>query len=149
MTDGSPDGGLLDVVCRHAERLDRTTSAPLRRMRVEADGASVEVEWGQPGSATPVESSGAAAEEQAVDGQVRVNAPTVGVFYRAPEPGAPPFVRPGDEVEPGQQLGILEAMKLMNAIVAERPGRITEILVQDATPVEYGQPLFVIDPVAG
>ncbi|MFO7250622.1 MAG: acetyl-CoA carboxylase biotin carboxyl carrier protein [Actinomycetes bacterium] len=75
---------------------------------------------------------------------VVISAPMVGTFYRAPEPGAPPYVEVGDLVEAGQQIGIIEAMKLMNPIVAEQSGRVGEILVGDGTPVEYGQPLIVL-----
>ncbi|WP_018636950.1 acetyl-CoA carboxylase biotin carboxyl carrier protein [Parafrankia elaeagni] len=74
-----------------------------------------------------------------------VPAHTVGVFYHAPEPGADPFVRAGDTVVPGQQVGIIEAMKLMIPVEAERGGRVREILVADASPVEYGQPLLTLD----
>lgn len=74
-----------------------------------------------------------------------VPAHTVGVFYHAPEPGADPFVRPGDAVVAGQQVGIIEAMKLMIPVEAERGGQVREILVADATPVEYGQPLLTLD----
>jgi len=74
-------------------------------------------------------------------------APMVGTFYRAPSPDAPPYVNPGDEVEVGQPLCIIEAMKLMNEIESEVKGRIVEILVENAQPVEYGQPLFIIEPL--
>ncbi|MCT2586371.1 hypothetical protein JT362_24935 [Actinophytocola sp. S1-96] len=71
-----------------------------------------------------------------------LNAATVGTFYRAPAPGAPPFVSEGDEVSPGQQVAIIEAMKLMLPVEAERGGRVAEVLVADGEGVEYGQPLF-------
>lgn len=74
-----------------------------------------------------------------------ITAPMVGTFYRAPAPDAEPFVQVGDIVEPGQPLCIIEAMKLMNEIEAERRGRIVEILVENAETVEYGQPLFVLE----
>lgn len=75
-----------------------------------------------------------------------VSAPVVGTFYRAPEPGAAPFVQVGDEVEAGQVVGIVEAMKLMNQITAEQAGRVVEILVDDGQPVEYEQPLLALLP---
>ncbi|AZR73542.1 acetyl-CoA carboxylase, biotin carboxyl carrier protein [Anoxybacter fermentans] len=75
-----------------------------------------------------------------------VKAPMVGTFYRAPRPGADPFVKVGDRVEVGQTLCIIEAMKLMNEIEAEFTGKIVDILVEDGQPVEYGQTLFIIDP---
>ncbi|MEO1133054.1 MAG: acetyl-CoA carboxylase biotin carboxyl carrier protein [Cyanobacteria bacterium J06639_1] len=75
-----------------------------------------------------------------------VTAPMVGTFYAASAPGDPPFVREGDRVADGQTLCIIEAMKLMNELEAEVSGRIVEILVENAQPVEFGQPLMYIDP---
>src|SRR5512144_2744030 len=83
----------------------------------------------------------------AADGFVRVEAPMVGVFYRAPQPGAPPFVEEGDTVASGQTLCILEAMKLMNEIKADSPGIVRAIHVGNAEPVEFGQLLFELEPV--
>ncbi|HEU5065725.1 MAG TPA: acetyl-CoA carboxylase biotin carboxyl carrier protein [Gaiellaceae bacterium] len=85
--------------------------------------------------------------EPATDGAVRVEAPMVGTFYRAPQPGAPPFVEEGDAVAPGQTLCILEAMKLMNEVKAEVEGVVRTIHVQNGQPVEYGQALFDLEPV--
>lgn len=74
-----------------------------------------------------------------------IKAPMVGTFYRAPAPDSDPYVRVGDMVEPGRVLCIVEAMKLMNEVECEMTGRILEILVENAQPVEYGQVLFRID----
>jgi len=74
-----------------------------------------------------------------------VLAPMVGTAYLAPQPGAPAFVRPGEAVAAGQPLLIIEAMKVMNEIRAPRPGRIAQIMVADAQPVEYGAVLMVIE----
>ncbi|MCD0504674.1 acetyl-CoA carboxylase biotin carboxyl carrier protein [Bordetella petrii] len=73
-----------------------------------------------------------------------VKAPMVGTFYRAPNPGAAPFVDVGQTVKEGDPLCIIEAMKLLNEIEADKSGVIKEILVENGEPVEYGQPLFVI-----
>ena len=81
------------------------------------------------------------------DGLVRVEAPMVGVFYRAPQPGAPPFVEEGDTVAPGQTLCLLEAMKLMNEIKADAPGIVRVIHVGNAEAVEFGQLLFELEPI--
>jgi acetyl-CoA carboxylase biotin carboxyl carrier protein len=81
-------------------------------------------------------------------GLVTMEAPMVGTFYRAPNPQAAPYVVEGDLVKEGQVMCIIEAMKLMNEIEAKVSGRVTSILVQNAQPVEYGQPLFLIDPRA-
>ena len=82
------------------------------------------------------------------DGYVTMEAPMVGTFYRASAPTADPYVREGDVVKQGQILCIIEAMKLMNEIESKTSGRIVKIVVENAQPVEYGQPLFVIDPNA-
>jgi len=82
------------------------------------------------------------------NGFVRIEAPMVGVFYRAPQPGAPPFVEEGDTVAPGQTLCILEAMKLMNEIKADSAGIVRSIHVRNAEPVEFGQLLFELEPVS-
>jgi len=76
---------------------------------------------------------------------IEVRSPMVGTFYRAPAPDAEPYVKVGDEVQPGTILCIVEAMKLMNEIEAEVAGRIKKILVENAQPVEFDQPLFIIE----
>ncbi|MCX7845039.1 MAG: acetyl-CoA carboxylase biotin carboxyl carrier protein [Dictyoglomaceae bacterium] len=83
--------------------------------------------------------------EEAEDGHY-ISAPLVGVFYRAPSPGAPPFVNEGDLVELGQTLCIIEAMKLMNEIKSDIRGKIKKILVENGQAVEFGQKLFLIEP---
>ena len=88
------------------------------------------------------------APSPASNGNLRIEAPMVGVFYRAPQPGAPPFVEEGDTVAPGQTLCILEAMKLMNEIKADAAGIVRAIHVRNAEPVEYGQLLFELEPVS-
>ena len=85
--------------------------------------------------------------EPATDGAVRIEAPMVGTFYRASQPGAPPFVEEGDAVAPGQTLCILEAMKLMNEVKAEIEGIVRTIHVQNGQAVEYGQALFDLEPL--
>jgi acetyl-CoA carboxylase biotin carboxyl carrier protein len=74
-----------------------------------------------------------------------VKSPMVGTVYLAPEPDAPPFVSVGEQVREGQTLLIIEAMKVMNAIRAPRGGRLVKVLVQNASPVEYGEPLMIIE----
>jgi len=90
--------------------------------------------------------SAAAPTEAALDATAghAVKAPMVGTFYRAPNPGAAPFVEVGQSVKEGDALCIIEAMKLLNEIEADKSGVIKEILVENGEPVEFGQPLFVI-----
>jgi acetyl-CoA carboxylase biotin carboxyl carrier protein len=80
---------------------------------------------------------------------VRVESPMVGTFYRAPQPGAAPFVEIGDVVAPGQTLCILEAMKLMNEVKAEVEGVVRGVHAENAEPVEFGQLLFELEPLVG
>ncbi len=76
-----------------------------------------------------------------------IESPMVGTFYGAPSPGTDPYVKEGDVVKKGQTLCIIEAMKLMNEIEAELNGRIVSILVEDGSAVEYGEPLFYVEPL--
>ena len=86
-------------------------------------------------------------EEKTVTGnQTRITSPIVGTFYRSSAPDKPPYVEIGDIVKKGQVLCIIEAMKLMNEIESETTGKIIQALVENGDPVEYGQPLFVIEP---
>ena len=87
-------------------------------------------------------SRGAAIESDTVP----IVAPMVGTFYRAPTPGADPFVNEGDLVTPGQTVCIIEAMKLFNEIQSDLQGTIVRVLLENAVPVEYGQPLFLVRP---
>jgi len=88
-------------------------------------------------------SAPAAAPEEALH---EVKSPIVGTFYESPSPGAPAFVKPGDQVEVGQVLCIVEAMKLMNEIESDMAGEVVRRIVSNGQPVEYGQPLFAIRP---
>lgn len=78
--------------------------------------------------------------------RVAIKSPMVGTFYRAPAPDAPPFVEVGQDIEVGQVVCIIEAMKVMNEIKSEVAGHVVEVLMQNGDPVEFGQPLFVIEP---
>ena len=84
-------------------------------------------------------------EEPEVPAGHTVNSPMVGTFYRAPSPGASPFVEVGTKVSVGDTLCIIEAMKMLNQIEADKAGIVSAILVENAEPVEYGQPLVVIE----
>lgn len=95
-------------------------------------------------AAAPAATAPAAAEAAPVIQGHVVKAPMVGTFYRSPNPGAAPFIEVGATVKEGDPLCIIEAMKLLNEIEADKSGVIKEILVENGEPVEYGQPLFVI-----
>jgi oxaloacetate decarboxylase alpha subunit len=116
----------------------RRTSDPIEPVLASAEGLTAATEadetWPEP---------------QSGDGIVRIEAPMVGTFYRASQPGAPPFVEEGDAVGPGQTLCILEAMKLMNEVKADVEAVVRAIHVGNAEPVEFGQLLFELEPING
>lgn len=162
MNDEPPD--VLAALRRSVSELASACPGTLRRMRVRAGDALVEVEWSPgPESATDrslvadsvppdsastlpgdvVTSSGNNGTRETHD----ICASTVGTFFHGPEPGAAPFVMQGDIVEEGQQVGILEVMKLMTPVESDRAGQIVEIIVPDAQSVEYGQRLISLAPV--
>jgi acetyl-CoA carboxylase biotin carboxyl carrier protein len=98
----------------------------------------------QPAAPAPAAAAPAIEAAPAAPSGHTVNSPMVGTFYRAPSPGAAPFVNVGDTVREGQTICIIEAMKLLNEIEADKSGVIKELLVENGAAVEYGQPLFVI-----
>jgi len=102
-----------------------------------------------PAAAAPVAAPAPAAPAAAPTSDskyITVKAPMIGTFYRAAGPGKPVFVNVGDEIKAGKTICIIEAMKLFNEIESEVSGKIVKVLVDDAKPVEYDQPLFLVDP---
>jgi len=131
----------------------------LSELEIEKDGMRIRLKKGlsgyeqkietvaRPAAIETAEKSAQEAPKPEKRNVLDIKAPMVGTFYRAPSPESPPYVNIGDNVEPGQVICIIEAMKLMNEIKAEVKGKITEIPVDNAEPVEFGQTLFVIEPV--
>jgi acetyl-CoA carboxylase biotin carboxyl carrier protein len=115
----------------------------LRVQRASAPAAPLAVT----SSPLPAAESAAIVADAAVPAGITIEAPMVGTFYRASSPTAEPYVREGDVVKEGQVLCIIEAMKLMNEIEAKSAGRVVRVLVENGQPVEYGQPLFVLEPL--
>ncbi len=97
-------------------------------------------------AATAAPAVAAPATEPKADNLITIKSPMVGTFYRTPNPESPMFVNVGDEVKPGKVVCIIEAMKLFNEIESEISGKIVKVLVDNATPVEYDQPLFLVEP---
>ena len=97
-------------------------------------------------AATAAPAVAAPAAEPKADNLITSKSPMVGTFYRTPNPESPMFVNVGDEVKPGKVVCIIEAMKLFNEIESEISGKIVKVLVDNATPVEYDQPLFLVEP---
>ena len=112
--------------------------------------AAVPPAFAQPGGAESAAASpdGSRPAGDAAARYVPIIAPMVGTFYRAPKPEAAPFVNEGDVVQTGQTVCVLEAMKMFNEIPSEVAGRIVRVLAENGAPVEYGQPLFLVDPRA-
>ncbi len=141
------------------EMLALMESRGLVELEMEHQGLRLRLKKGQIGPASqvveyvagvpqPAPPPAAAAPKPAGDEgrRVIIKSPMVGTFYRAPAPDAPPFVEVGQDLEPSQVVCIIEAMKLMNEIKSEVGGRIAEVLVDNGAPVEFGQPLFVVEP---
>ena len=129
--------GLVELEMEHQGlriRLKKASSSPAPQV-VEYVTGIPQAAGAAPG-ATPVEEGH----------RIVIKSPMVGTFYRTPAPDAPPFVEVGQDLEVGQVVCIIEAMKLMNEIKSEVAGRIVEVLVENGAPVEFGQPLFMVEP---
>lgn len=100
----------------------------------------------QPAAVTPATPAAAPAAVSEEANFITIKSPMIGTFYRSAGPGKPSFVNVGDEINTGNVLCIIEAMKLFNEIESEVSGKIVKILVEDAQPVEFDQPLFLVDP---
>ncbi|NUP45105.1 MAG: acetyl-CoA carboxylase biotin carboxyl carrier protein subunit [Streptomyces sp.] len=170
-----PPHATLDSLCRSVTELAKAADKHPRRITLRHGQTSVEMEWPDPaehepkherehehapsaGPATAAPSAPAppphpqahprpqAGGRRPGAGLRYICASTVGTFYHAPEPGAPPFIGVGDMVKPGQPVGVLEVMKMMSTIESDAAGRVVEILVPNAQPVEYQQPLIAVEP---
>ncbi len=126
-------------------KLSKTPPAAAAPMVLSGEGYAPRVA-AQPAAATEAPRPAERAPLPPARELLEVTSPMVGTFYNAPAPDAPPYVSPGQRVSPGDTLCIIEAMKLMNELVCEVTGTITEICVQNAQPVEFGQVLFRVDP---
>jgi acetyl-CoA carboxylase biotin carboxyl carrier protein len=114
------------------------------RLRLRKPGSGTYVQ-AAPAAVMPTAPVATAKSESLASTANTFNSPMVGTFYRSPGPDAASFVEVGDSVKAGQTLCIIEAMKTMNPIAAEKPGVVKKVLAQNAQPVEFGQPLFVIE----
>ncbi len=136
--------GLTEVeIERNGERVRVRREPPAAVPALPAPAAAAGT---GPALATQAAPSAEALRDDRRQHLVTVEAPMVGTFYRAPSPDADPYVREGDVIKEGQVLCIIEAMKLMNEIESKVSGRVIRILAENAQPVEYGQPLFLIEP---
>lgn len=123
-------------------------SAPVSAPASIATAASAPVAHPQPAApATPATSAPATAPKVDTSNYITIKSPMIGTFYRSANPETPMFVEVGDSVSEGKVVCIIEAMKLFNEIESEVSGRIVRVLVENATPVEYDQPLFLVEPI--
>lgn len=156
---GEVTPSLDDLIATHLPRLVRLLDSStlselelslgdlrltLRRAVAEAPSAPAAVHVNLPARAAVASETPEAPDQP--EGHPII-APMVGTFYASPSPGTAPFVKEGDEIEPGQVIGIIEAMKVMNEIEADVGGKVVRIVVQNQQTVEYGQTLMLVDPV--
>jgi len=125
--------------------LEYETEGSKVRLRKELTSAGVPGVVVERGPGAPSDESGTPEEEVFPPDQPIIPAPMVGVFYQSPAPDARPFVQPGDFIEEGQTVCIIEAMKLMNEVRSPLSGKLVSVLVENGEPVEFGQPLFVLE----
>ena len=141
------ESGIAEIEIKEGEEAVRISRMPTGK----AAAHTLAVPAAPPAAPVPAALAGAAgtAGESALPkpkpNEHVITAPMVGTFYAAPSPGAKAFVEIGDEIKVGQVLCVIEAMKMMNQIEADRAGRITSIMARNGDPVEFGQPLFVVE----
>lgn len=139
---------------RLREIIDLVADSGVSEIEIEEDGVRIMVRKDPPAAAvpiqtviptTPTEQASESKTKSTAPAGTEVRAPIVGTFYVASSPEADPFVSVGDQVEPGDILCIIEAMKLMNEIESEVSGTVKKVLVENASPIEFDQPLFIIE----
>jgi len=135
--------GFKITVKQKEEHIQQVIAAPYQPVPSGPSYAAPAIS--SPASGTPANGKSKPAEA-VTDNLVTIKSPMIGTFYRSSAPDKPSFVNVGDETEPGKVVCIIEAMKLFNEIESEVKGKIVKVLVEDASPVEFDQPLFLVDP---
>jgi acetyl-CoA carboxylase biotin carboxyl carrier protein len=136
--------GFKLTIKQKEEPVQQLIAAPIQAQPVAAMSAPPLAASQQAATAAAEKPSKAA--EAPAGNTVTIKSPMIGTFYRSASPDKPSFVSVGDEIEPGKVVCIIEAMKLFNEIESEVKGRIIKVLAEDASPVEYDQPLFLVEP---
>jgi acetyl-CoA carboxylase biotin carboxyl carrier protein len=141
------ESGISEIEISEGEESVRISRYPKPgTVSVQTVAAPAQVAAAAPAAAAPANGEGTAAAASAVASRgQQVTAPMVGTFYSGPAPGAKPFVEIGTDVKPGDTLCVIEAMKMMNQIESEVSGKVVSILVENGSPVEFGQALFIIE----
>ncbi len=138
--------GFKITVKQKEEHIQHVVAAPFQPHTPPPQYTPPAVQASAGGSAQPAEMSRSKTAEAPADNLITIKSPMIGTFYRSAAPDKPAFVNVGDETEPGKVVCIIEAMKLFNEIESEVKGKIVKVLVEDASPVEFDQPLFLVDP---
>ncbi|RYD55932.1 MAG: acetyl-CoA carboxylase biotin carboxyl carrier protein [Sphingobacteriales bacterium] len=147
----SIEEGEFKITIKQAQTISETqfvaVQAPMQQMHMPAAAPQASLPQAMPQSApaAPAQSQ-ASASTGGNEGYITIKSPMIGTFYRSPSPDKPSFVNVGDEIKQGQVICIIEAMKLFNEIESEFSGKIVKVLADDASPVEYDQPLFLVEP---
>ncbi|HTT41877.1 MAG TPA: acetyl-CoA carboxylase biotin carboxyl carrier protein [Steroidobacteraceae bacterium] len=144
------ESGIAEIEIKEGEEAVRISRMPTAGMVPQMTPQPVHAApaAAAPAAAVPGPAAVAAAESAAAKPKSNehvITAPMVGTFYASPSPGAKPFVEIGDEIKVGQVLCIIEAMKMMNQIEADKSGRVASVMARNGDPVEFGQPLFVVE----
>jgi acetyl-CoA carboxylase biotin carboxyl carrier protein len=140
------ESGISELEISEGEESVRISRHPRMAMQAPAAVGSPMVQAAPPSApATPATPATAAGEHKPRNDEHTVTSPMVGTYYSAASPGAKAFVEIGSEIKVGQILCIIEAMKMMNQIESDKAGRVTAILAKNGEPVEFGQPLFIIE----
>jgi len=138
------ESGIAEIEIKEGEEAVRISRMPSGQAAAHAV-APPATAASAPVAAAPAAAAGESVQLKPKPNEHVITAPMVGTFYAAPSPGAKAFVEIGDEIKVGQVLCVIEAMKMMNQIEADRAGRITSIMARNGDPVEFGQPLFVVE----
>ncbi|MFN4249320.1 MAG: acetyl-CoA carboxylase biotin carboxyl carrier protein [Flavipsychrobacter sp.] len=142
----SVEEGDFKITIKQAQTISETqfvaVQAPMPQMLPQAAPQTAAL----PAAPAPAAQAAPAAAPAANDKLITIKSPMIGTFYRSPSPDKPSFVNVGDDIKQGDVLCIVEAMKLFNEIESEVSGKIVKVLIDDASPVEYDQPLFLVEP---
>jgi len=141
------ESGIAEIEIKEGEEAVRISRMPAGAMAHPPQGTHLAPPPTTAATPAGVTEAGAAegAAQKPTPSEHVITAPMVGTFYASPSPGAKPFVEIGDEIKVGQVLCIIEAMKMMNQIEADRAGRVASVMARNGDPVEFGQPLFVVE----
>jgi acetyl-CoA carboxylase biotin carboxyl carrier protein len=139
------ESGIAELEISEGEESVRISRHPRMSMAAPALVGAPQIQQAPPTPASPAKPATAAGEHKPRNDDQTITSPMVGTYYSASAPGAKSFVEIGQEIKVGQILCIIEAMKMMNQIESDKAGRVTAILAKNGEPVEFGQPLFIIE----